>query len=221
MSRPRLDSEQKKVSFSLAFSHNLIAALEKVRGAKSQSVFVEEWLRKNPQISAELAAMNDPGFAPPVARYEQLMEHLMEFYSPRNGDQSNIPRVLFIAQKIIIHDRASTGQEIQERIVAALEEFWLQERRKHGRRNAIGESLEAILPGIKEFARYYYKVIFLEMANGERQQLQHRFRSLVRGCEAVYRERLKLEPEQPVTDGNHVVQKGRVNTIDSNDNTFQ
>ena len=65
MSRPRLDSEQKKVSFSLAFSPNLIAALEKVRGAKSQSVFVEEWLRQNHQIAAELAAMNDPGFAPP------------------------------------------------------------------------------------------------------------------------------------------------------------
>jgi hypothetical protein len=35
MSPPRLDAEQKKVSFSLAFSPNLIAALEKVRGAKS------------------------------------------------------------------------------------------------------------------------------------------------------------------------------------------
>ncbi len=194
MSRPRLDSEQKKVSFSLAFSPNLITALEKVRGAKSQSVFVEEWLRQNPQIAAELAAMNDPGFAPPVARYEQLMGLLLEFYLPKNGEQPTIPRVLFIAQKIIIRDRASTGQEIQEQIVAALEEFWLQERRKHGKRNARGESLEAILPGIKEFARYYYQVIFLEMAKGERQQLQHRFRSLVHGCEAVYRERLKLEP---------------------------
>ena len=195
MSRPRLDSEQKKLSFSLAFSPNLIAALENVRGAKSQSVYVEEWLRQNPQIAAELAAMNDPGFAPPIARYEQLMEHLLEFYSPRNGEQPSIPRVLFIAQKIIIRDRASTGQEIQEQIVAALEEFWLQERRKHGKRNARGESLEAILPCIKEFSRYYYQVIFLEMAKGERQQLQHRFGSLVHGCEAVYRERLKLERE--------------------------
>lgn len=44
MSRPRVDAEHKKVSFSLAFSPNLIAALEKVRGAKSQSVFVEGWL---------------------------------------------------------------------------------------------------------------------------------------------------------------------------------
>jgi len=201
MSRPRLDSEQKKVSFSLAFSPNLIAALEKVRGAKSQSVFVEEWLRQNPQIAAELAAMNDPGFAPPIARYEQLMEYLLEFYSPGNGEQPTIPRVLFIAQKIIIRDHASTGQEIQEQIVAALEEFWLQERRKHGKRNASGESLEAILPGIKEFARYYYRVIFLDMAKGERQQLQHRFRSLVRGCEAVYRERLKLEREHTITGG--------------------
>ena len=195
MSRPRLDSEQKKLSFSLAFSPNLIAALENVRGAKSQSIYVEEWLRQNPQIAAELAAMNDPGFAPPIARYEQLMERLLEFYSPRNGEQPTIPRVLFIAQKIIIRDRASTGQEIQEQIVAALEEFWLQERRKHGKRNARGESLEAILPCIKEFSRYYYQVIFLEMAKGERQQLQHRFGSLVHGCEAVYRERLKLERE--------------------------
>ncbi len=189
------------MSFSLAFSPNLIAALEKVRGAKSQSVFVEEWLRQNPQIAAELAAMNDPGFTPPVARYEQLMAYLLEFYSPGNGEQPTIPRVLFIAQKIIIRDHASTGQEIQEQIVAALEEFWLQERRKHGKRNASGESLEAILPGIKEFARYYYRVIFLDMAKGELQQLQHRFRSLVRGCEAVYRERLKLEREHTITGG--------------------
>lgn len=208
MSRPRLDSEQKKVSFSLAFSPNLIAALEKVRGAKSQSVFVEEWLRQNPQIAAELAAMNDSGFTPPVARYERLMEHLLEFYSPRNGDQPTVPRVLFIAQKIIIRDHASSGQEVQEQIVAALAEFWLQERRKHGKRNARGESLEAVLPGIKEFARYYFQVIFLEMAKGERQQLQHRFRSLVRGCEAVYRERLKQEKEHTVTGGIDDVQNG-------------
>ena len=208
MSRPRLDSDQKKVSFSLAFSPNLIAALEKVRGAKSQSVFVEEWLRQNPQIATELEAMNDPGFAPPVARYEQLMQHLLEFYSPRNGEQPTIPRVLFIAQKIIIRDRTSTDREIQEQIVAALEEFWLQERRKHGKRNTRGESLEAILPSIKEFAHYYYQVIFLEMAKGERQQLQHRFRSLVRGCEAVYRERLKLERERTVADRIDDVQNG-------------
>jgi len=199
MSRPRLDTEQKKVSFSLAFSPNLIAALEKVRGAKSQSVFVEEWLRQNPQIAAELAAMNDPGFAPPVSRYEQLMDHLLAFYSPWSGERPTIASTLFIAQKIIIHDRTSTGQEIEEQIAAAMEAFWLQERRQHGNRTARGESLEAILPGIKEYARYYYQVIFLEMAQGERQQLQHRFRSLVRGCEAVYRERLKLEREH--TDG--------------------
>ena len=195
MSRPRLDAEQKKVSFSLAFSPNLIAALEKARGAKSQSVFVEEWLRQHPQIAAELAAMNDPGFAPPVARYEQLMELLLKFYSPEDGKQPTIPRILFIAQRIIIRDRSSTGQVIQEQIVAAMEEFWLQERRQHGTRHTRGESLEAILPAIKEYARYYYQVIFLEMAKGERQQLQHRFRSLVRGCEAVYQERLKLQRE--------------------------
>jgi hypothetical protein len=154
MSRPRLDAEQKKVSFSLAFSPNLIAALEKVRGAKSQSVFVEEWLRQHPQIAASLAAMNDPGFTPPVARYEQLMERLLAFYSPEDGKQPTIPRILFIAQKIIIRGQTSTGQEIQEQITAAMEEFWLQERRKHENRTARGESLEAMRPCIKEYARY-------------------------------------------------------------------
>ena len=196
MSRPRLDSEQKKVSFSLAFSPHLIAALEKVRGAKSQSVFVEEWLRRNPQIAAELVAMNDPGFAPPVARYEQLMEYLLSFYSPGSGEQPAIARTLFIAQKIIIREHESRDQAIEEQIVAAMEEFWLQERRKHGQRTARGVSLETILPGIKEYARYYYQVIFQEMAKGDRQQLQHRFRSLVRGCEVVYRERLKSERQR-------------------------
>ena len=33
-------------------------------------------------------------------------------------------------------------------------------------------------------------------SQGERHQLQHRFRSLVRGCEAVYRERLHAAREQ-------------------------
>jgi hypothetical protein len=77
MSRPRLDTEQKKVSFSLAFSPNLIAALEKVRGAKSQSVFVEEWLRQHPQIAAELAAMNDPGFVPPVVLWGSVAKGMV------------------------------------------------------------------------------------------------------------------------------------------------
>jgi hypothetical protein len=76
-----------------------------------------------------------------------------------------------------------------------MEAFWLQERLKHGKRNARGDNLEAILPRIKEYARYYYQIIFQEMAKGERQQLQHRFRSLVHGCEAVYRERMKLESD--------------------------
>jgi CRISPR type I-D-associated protein Csc3/Cas10d len=198
MSRPRLDAEQKKVSFSLAFSPNLIAALEKVRGAKSQSVFVEEWLRQHPQIAAELAAMNDPGFVPPVTRYEHLMELLLAFYSPGDGKQPTLARTLFIAQKVIIRNRESPGEEIQEQISAAMEEFWLQEHRKHGKRTARGESLEEILPCIKEYARYYYQVIFLDMAKGERKLLQHRFRSLVRGCEAVYREHLHKAEEHTV-----------------------
>jgi len=202
MSRPRLAAEQKKMSFSLAFSPNLIAALEKVRGVKSQSVFVEEWLRQNPQIAAELAAMNDPGFVPPVVRYEQLMELLLAFYSPwdgtfslRNPREATIPSTLFIAQKVIVRNHASAGEEIQEQITAAMETFWLQERHKHGERTARGESLEAIRPCIREFARYYYQIIFQEMAKGDLQQMQHRFRSLVHGCEAVYRERLKAERE--------------------------
>jgi hypothetical protein len=196
MSRPRLDAEQKKVSFSLAFSPNLIAALEKVRGAKSQSVFVEEWLRQNPQIAAELRAMNDPGFVPPVARYEHLMELLLAFYSPGDVKQPTIARILLIAQKVIIRDQTRTDQEIQEQITASMAEFWLQERRKHGNRTARGESLEEILPGIREYARYYYQIIYQEMAKGERKLLQHRFRSLVRGCEVVYREQLYVAREQ-------------------------
>jgi CRISPR type I-D-associated protein Csc3/Cas10d len=190
MSRPRLDTEQKKVSFSLAFSPHLIAALEKVRGAKSQSVFVEEWLRQHPQIAAELAAMNDPGFAPPVARYAQLMELLLAFYSPGPSEQSTIRSILLIAQKIIIRQHGRPGQEIEEQISAEMSAFWLKERRQHGSRTARGESLEDVLPSILDYARYYYQVIFQEMAQGERKLLQHRFRSLVRGCEAVYRERL-------------------------------
>lgn len=190
MSRPRLD--QKKVSFSLAFSPNLITALERVRGAKSQSVFVEEWLRQNPHIAAELEAMNDPGFVSPVARYEHLMDLLLQFYMPEE-DGSNLARTLFVAQKAIVRNRGDQNLGIQEQVIAALEEFWLQERRKHGTLRARGENLEAVLPAIKEYARYFYQVIFLEMAKGELPQLQHRFRSLVHGCEAVYRERLKTE----------------------------
>ncbi len=190
MSRPRLDAEQKKVSFSLAFSPNLIAALEKVRGAKSQSVFVEEWLRLHPQVAAELAAMNDPGFVPPVARYERLMELLLAFYSPGDEKQPTLARILFIAHKVIIRNQTRTGQDLEEQIEARMEEFWVQERSTHGNHTARGESLEAMRPCIKEYARYYYQVIFHEMAKGERKLLQHRFRSLVRGCEAVYREHL-------------------------------
>ena len=195
MSRPRLDAEQKKVSFSLAFSPNLIAALERVRGAKSQSVFVEEWLRQQPQIAAELVAMNDPGFTPPIARYTQLMERLLVFYSPAEGTrtlrhprEATIAQTLFQAQKAIILHHDCSSEDIQEQIRAVMEAFWVQERRTHGERIARGESLEAIRPAIQEFARYYYQIIFQEMASGDLKLLQHRFRSLVRGCEAVYRE---------------------------------
>jgi hypothetical protein len=204
MSRPRLDAEQKKVSFSLAFSPHLITALENVRGAKSQSVFVEEWLRQHPQIAAALAAMNDPGFAPPISRYTQLMERLLAFYSPGESPrvllhprEATIPRTLLVAQKAIILHQKSPDEVIQEQISAALEAFWLQERRTHGERIARGESLEAIRPALKEFARYYYQVIFQEMAKGDLKLLQHRFRSLIHGCEAVYREHMRKAGEHP------------------------
>jgi CRISPR type I-D-associated protein Csc3/Cas10d len=203
MSRPRLDVEQKKVSFSLAFSPNLIAALEKVRGAKSQSVFVEEWLRQHPQIAAELAAMNDPGFVPPVARYERLMELLLAFYwpegdkqrllSPKEVKQRTLASVLFIgARQILSGGPKRSGQDVEEQIAAAMEEFWVQEQEQsaQGHRTARGESLEAVRPRIQAYAHYYYRVIFQEMAKGEPKLLKQRFRSLVRGCEAVYRERV-------------------------------
>lgn len=203
MSRPRLSAEQKKTSFSLAFSPNLIAALEKVRGAKSQSVFVEEWLRQQPQIAAELAAMNDPGFVPPMTRYEELMDRLLAFYSPgevsfalRNPREATLAKTLFIAHKEITRNSARTGEDLQQLITEAMTAFWLQERATHGEHSAQRESLEAILPRIKEFARYYYEIIFQEMAKGDLKLLQHRFRSLVHGCEAIYRERLKTQEEQ-------------------------
>src|SRR5260221_8705245 len=193
MSRPRLETEQKKVSFSLAFSPKLIEALDKVRGAKSQSVFVEEWLRQNPQIAAELIAMNDPGFTPPIVRYEQLMDYLLKFYVPELGKRPSLASTLFIAQKVIVLDAEGGDQGVQEQIVAAIEEFWLQERRKRKSRTTRGERLEAILPDIKEYAHYFYGIIFLDMAKGNRKLLQSHFRSLVRGCEVIYQERLKRE----------------------------
>jgi CRISPR type I-D-associated protein Csc3/Cas10d len=199
MSRPRLDAEQKKVSFSLAFSPNLIAALEKVRGAKSQSVFVEEWLRQHPQIAAELAEMRDPGFVPPVVRYERLMELLLAFYwpegdkqrllAPKEVKQRTLAYVLFIGvRQILSGDPERSGQDIEEQIAAAMEEFWVHERNVQGHRTARGESLEEARPHIQEYAHYYYQAIFQEMAKGEPKLLKQRFRSLVRGCEAVYRE---------------------------------
>lgn len=205
MSRPRLDVEQKKVSFSLAFSPNLIAALEKVRDAKSQSVFVEEWLRQQPQIAAELAAMNDPGFVPPVARYERLMKLLLAFYWPEDGTkqtaahflwpkdrkQRTLAYILFIAaRQIFTGDPESTSQAMEEQIAAAMEEFWVQEQSAQGSRTARGESLEMVRPRIQEYAHYYYQVIFQEMAKGDPKLLKQRFRSLVRGCETVYREHM-------------------------------
>ncbi|QBD81130.1 hypothetical protein EPA93_36225 [Ktedonosporobacter rubrisoli] len=196
MSRPRLDAEQKKVSFSLAFSPNLIAALEKVRGAKSQSVFVEEWLRQQPQIAAELAAMNDPGFIPPIVRYEQLVERLLAFYSPRKEKLSTIARALLAVHKVIISEQNGVAQELEEQIYVAMEAFWLQERRKYGSGVARGESLEAARPAIKEYVHYYYHVLFLELARGDRKVLHQRLRSLVRGCETVYKEYLRNVSER-------------------------
>jgi hypothetical protein len=190
MSRPRLSPEQKKVSFSLAFSPNLIAALEKVRGAKSQSVFVEEWLRQHPQIAAELAAMRDPGFVPPVVYYERLMQRLYAFYSPADDKVAALARVLFIAHKIISRNPGAPA-EVERQIATAMEELWLQDHHRRMGGSAREPDLAAVRPAIQEYARYYYQVIFLEMAKGERALLRHRFRSLVHGCEAVHREHLR------------------------------
>jgi hypothetical protein len=197
MGRPRLDAEQKKVSFSLAFSPHLIAALDKVRGAKSQSVFVEEWLRQHPQIAAELAAMNDSGFTPPIARYERLMELLLAFYSPETGKRRTLAQILFIAYKVITHDHVGTSQDVEEQITTAMEDLWVQAHRNQRNQTARGESLEAVRPLINEYACYYYRVIFQEMARGEPKLLQHRFGPLVHGCEAVYRERMQQSGEPP------------------------
>src|SRR5262249_50425664 len=155
MSRPRLNAEQKKVSFSLAFSPNLISALEKVRGAKSQSVFVEEWLRQQPQIAAELAAIKDSGFTPPISRYEQLMDHLLAFYSPDSVEQADIQSTLMIAQKVIIRKHDRPDAEIEAQIGTDMVDFWLKERHKYGTRHVQGENLEAVLPGIKAYAHFY------------------------------------------------------------------
>jgi CRISPR type I-D-associated protein Csc3/Cas10d len=143
--------------------------------------------------------MRDPGFVPPVARYERLMELLLAFYwpegdkqrllAPKEVKQRTLASVLFIAaRQILAGDPERSGQDLEGQITAAMEEFWAQERSTQGHRTARGESLEAVRPRIQEYAHYYYQVIFQEMAKGEPKLLKQRFRSLVRGCEAVYRE---------------------------------
>lgn len=191
MSRPRLDAERKKVSFSLAFSPNLIAALERVRGAKSQSVFVEEWLRQQPKIAAELVLMNDPGFTPPITRYERLLDLLLAFYTPGGSHQSrSLVRALYIGVKqIVASDLPTTDVSLEARIADAMEELWAQERRKRDVNVALGENVEAVRPVIQDYARYYVQTIFNEMAHGDARLLKQRFASLARGCEALYRER--------------------------------
>jgi hypothetical protein len=192
------------MAFSRKFTLDglLSAALEKVRGAKSQSVFVEEWLRQNPQIAAELEAMHDPGFTPPIVRYEQLMERLLAFYLLWDNEQQSARQSTPRCRAASLHcakghyprsyrngpGNSGADPRCHGGILAPGAP---QARGLHAR----GESLEAILPDIKEYGHYYYQVIFLEMAKGERKQLQHQFRSLIRGCEAVYRERLKRERE--------------------------
>lgn len=191
MSRPRLDATLKKVSFSLAFSPNLIAALDRARGAKSQSVFVEEWLRQQPQIAAALAMMDDPGFTPPIMRYERLLDLLLAFYTPHASQQSrSLVRTLFIGVKqIIASDSAATDQELEARITDAMAGLWTHERNSHGTVVAHGENPETVWPAIQEYARYYVQIIFKEMARGDSKLLKQRFASLARACEALYHER--------------------------------
>lgn len=188
MSRPRLGAER-KVSTSLAFSPTLIAALDLVRGSKSQSVYTEECLRRDPAIATALAEMDDPGYAPSVSRYEALVDALLAFYWPNVQHAPTLRDVLAIAHKIIMRDGTSSDREIQQQMSAAMFDFWQRERSKHGMRNARGESTQSVLPAIQEYARLYYQSVFQEMAEGERALLQHHFMSLVHGCQAVYQGR--------------------------------
>jgi hypothetical protein len=145
--------------------------------------------------------MKDPGFVPPIARYERLLELLLAFYWPEDGTRQTSPRifwskevkqrtlayVLFIAaDQVFTRAPAASSRDLEQQIAAAMEEFWVQERGTPGNRNVRGDSVETMHPHIQEYAHYYYEVIFAEMAKGEPNVLKQRFGSLVRGCEALY-----------------------------------
>lgn len=194
MARPTLPPGQKKEGVALDFSPLLIQAIDDLRGSKSRSVYVEEGLREKPEIAAWLSEHQDAGFHPAVSRYEQLMDRLLIFYSP--GFSPNAMRkVLHIAHSIVMRDVEASPEELEQSISGAMLDFWQHSRQSHndgtaGRFSgmAVRDRATAERASV-EYARYYVQDIFLDMAAGERAQLQYRFGGLLRGCEAVYRAR--------------------------------
>lgn len=108
-------------------------------------------------------------------------------------------RALDIAHKCIMRNVSGEGSEIQEEISGSMRDFWKKAREEHGHLRARGTPAEAER-ATEEYARFYYESIFLKMAQGERALLQSRFRSLVRGCEAVYRAKLREERDRKMMD---------------------
>lgn len=189
MARPPLPPGQKKEGVALDFSPLLIEAIDSERGSQSRSAYVESWLREKPELAAWLKEHQDAGFHPPVSRYEQLVDLLLRFYWPQYEHGNTIQAVLSLTHKIIMREITSTRQELEEHISGEMHLFWQRERAAYGKRNARGEDAESVQPAIYEYARFYVRAIFGEMAQEERALLQSRFKSLVRGCEAVYQAR--------------------------------
>jgi hypothetical protein len=186
MARLPLPPGQKKEGIALDFSPLLIGAIDALRGSKSRSVYVEEWLRERPEIASWLSGHQDAGFHPPVSRYEQLVDLLMVFYRARQYP-SEIQQVLKIAHDCIMRNLGSEEDVIAD-IVGGLRSMWAVA--PYGQSKAIC-SAENALPAIQAYAEFYYRAIFLKMADGERALLQSRFRGVARGCEAVYKARLQ------------------------------
>lgn len=185
MARPPLPPGQKKEGVALDFSPLLIQAIDASRGSKSRSVYVEECLREKPEIASWLSEHQDAGFHPPVSRYEQLVGLLIAFYRPNQATSSNMQKVLKVAHDCIMRNLGSEEDIIAD-IVGNLRRMW--KSASYEQSKAICSEQDA-LPAIQEYAEFYYRAIFQEMAGGERAILQSRFRGVVRGCEAVYASR--------------------------------
>jgi hypothetical protein len=210
MSRPRFADigKAKKQATSLTFTPNFVLALDRVRGTKSQAVFLEEWGRQHPQIAAALKEMGDPGFTAPASRYEQLVDLLLQFYHPDPFTSSGMLETLQVAHRCIMRRVQDQPEDIVAEISTRMAALWKQALHDHGQRNAKG-NFEEIWPAIEAYARYYFEVIFQEMAEGERALLQSRFRTLVRGCEAVYQVKWREERERKMLN------KGLVQVIEA------